>query len=112
MQTILFISNNKPDKYPIIDKHYQWHGIHTNLTFEQFSEIYHDKKPYAIYTFGDENIWTYLPVIFEVRKKWVHLHTLPDNLDIIACVFSGIIKHQYDADHPLLSVITTTYNSK
>ena len=64
MQTILFISNNKPDEYPVIDKHYQWHGIHTNLTFEEFSEIYHDKKPYAIYTFGDQNIWKYLSVIF------------------------------------------------
>lgn len=112
MQTILFISNTKPDKYPIIDKHYQWYGIHTKLTFEQFSEIYHDTKPYAIYTYDNINIWSYLSSIFEVRKKWVHLQTLPENLDIISCVFSGVIKHQYDSHHPLLSVITTTYNSK
>jgi glycosyltransferase involved in cell wall biosynthesis len=112
MQYILFISNIKPDIYPIIDKHYQWVGIHKKLTFEEFSEIYHDKKPYAIYTFGNENIWNYLSNIFNIRKIWVHLNTFPDNLDIISCVFSGIIKHQYDVDHPLLSVITTTYNSK
>jgi glycosyltransferase involved in cell wall biosynthesis len=112
MQNILFISNIKPDKYPIIDKHYEWVSIHTNLSFEEFSEIYHDKKPYAIYTYGDVNIWKYLPDIFNIRKIWIHLNTFPDNLDIISCVFSGIIEHQYDIDHPLLSVITTTYNSK
>ena len=112
MQTVLFISTIKPEKYPIIDKHYSWFGIHSKLSFEEFSEIYHDKKPYAIYTHGDINIWNYLPNIYEVRKKWLHLNTLPSNLDIIPCVFSGIIKHIYDIDNPLLSVITTTYNSK
>ena len=112
MQTVLFISTIKPEKYPIIDKHYSWFGIHSKLSFEEFSEIYHDKKPYAIYTYGDINIWNYLPNIYEVRKKWLHLNTLPSNLDIIPCVFSGIIKHIYDIDNPLLSVITTTYNSK
>jgi len=112
MQNILFISNVKPDKYPIIDKHYEWVGIHTNLSFEKFSEIYHDKKPYAIYTYGDMSIWKYLPTIFDVRKKWIHLQILPENLDIISCVFSGVIEHEYDSHHPLLSVITTTYNSK
>jgi glycosyltransferase involved in cell wall biosynthesis len=111
MQTILFISEVKPDKYPVIDKHYTWYGIHTKLTFEQFSEIYHEKKPYAIYTCGN-NIWNYLSIIFEVRKRWVNLKIIPENLDIIPCVFSGIIKHIYDNDNPLLSVITTTYNSK
>ena len=112
MQTVIFISDTKPDTYPIIDNHYSWHGIHTKLTFEQFSEIYHNKKPYAIYTFGNNNIWNYLPIIFELRKKWVHLHTLPTNLDVIPCVFAGVIKHEYDSHHPLLSVISSTYNSK
>ena len=112
MQTILFISDTKPEKYPTIDKHYTWYGIHKKLTFEEFSEIYHNNKPYAIYTFGNTKIWDYLFPIFEVRKKWVHLHSLPENLDIISCVFSGVIEHQYDSHHPLLSVITTTYNSK
>jgi glycosyltransferase involved in cell wall biosynthesis len=112
MQTILFISNIKLDNYPIIDKHYTWYGIHKKLTFEEFSEIYQDKKPYAIYTYGNEYIWDYLSPIFEVRKKWIHLHSIPESLDILSCVFSGILGHQYDKDHPLLSVITTTYNSK
>jgi len=112
MQTVFFISNTKPEVYPIIDKHYSWFGIHKKLSFEEFSEIYHEKRPYAIYTYDSINIWNYLPKIFEVRKKWVHLYTLPDNLDIIPCVFSGIIEHKYDVDNPLLSVITTTYNSK
>jgi hypothetical protein len=112
MQTILFISNIKPDKYPVIDKHYTWFGIHNKLSFEGFSEIYHDKKPYAIYTHGDVNIWNYLSTTFEVRKRWVHLQIIPENLDVTQCVFSSIIKHIYDDDNPLLSVITTTYNSK
>ena len=112
MQTVLFISDTKPDAYPIIDKHYEWYGIHKKLTFEEFSEIYHNKKPYAIYTHGNINLWNYLSDIFDVRKKWVHLQTVPQNLDIISCVFSGIIEHKYDSYHPLLSVITTTYNSK
>jgi len=112
MQTILFISNEKPDKYPIIDKHYEWYAIHEKMTFEQFSEIYQEKKPYAIYTYGNNNLWPYLKDIFEVRKRWIHLHSLPEELDIIHCVFSSIIKHKYDDDNPLLSVITTTYNSK
>jgi len=111
MQTIFFISQNIPDVYPIIDTHYNWHGIHSKLTFEEFSEIYQNKKPYAIYTFGN-SIWDYLPKIFELRKRWIHLHSLPINLDVIPCVFSGIINHEFDSHHPLLSVITSTYNSK
>ena len=63
MQTVLFISNIKPKEYPKIDNHYKWYGIHTNLSFEDFSAIYHDTKPYAIYTYGEINIW----------KKWVRI---------------------------------------
>ena len=112
MQNIFFISPQKPDAYPIIDKHYTWYPIHNKLTFEEFSELWHKKQPYAIYSYGDLKQWNYLSQIFNVRKRWIHLRTLPTELDVISNAFSTITGHQYDSHHPLISVITSTFHSK
>jgi len=111
MQNVFFISEIKPDFYPKIDKHYTWYPIHTKLSFEEFSKLWHKKKPYAIYTYGNA-LLNYLSKIFNVRKRWVHLHSLPEELDILACVFSSVLKHRYEDDNPLISVITSTFHSK
>ena len=110
--SLFFISPDKPEIYPIIDKHYEWYHIHNALTFEAFSELVHKYRPYGIYTYGDISNWNYLPNIFSIRKKWVHLETLPRELDVTTNVFSSILKHKYDSDNPLISVITTTFHSK
>lgn len=112
MQNVLFISSEIPENYPIIDKHYKWHPIHTTLTFEEFSKLWHETKPYAIYTYGNNACWNYLNVNFEIRKRWIHLNELPTNLSITDNVFSSVIKHKYDADNPLITVITSTFHSK
>ncbi len=111
MQYILFISNEKPDFYPEIDKHYTWYPIHKNLNFEEFSKIWHEINPLAVYTYNISN-FDYLKLIFNIRKRWIHLNNLPQKIDVIPCVFSAMLKHQYDDDNPLLSVITTTFHSK
>ena len=112
MQTIFFISAIKPDSYPEIDKHYTWYPIHTALSFEKFSELWHEKSPYAIYTHGNMSQWNYLARIFNVRKRWIVLRTVPKKLDIISNVFSSILHHKYDFDYPLISVISSTFHSK
>jgi len=112
MQTLFFISNEKPEAYPVIDKHYTWYPIHNALSFEEFSELWHKKQPYAIYSYGNISFWNYLGKIFNVRKKWIHLNTLPKELNVIPAVFSGVLGHQYDSDHPLISIITSTFHSK
>ena len=112
MQNIFFISSQKPETYPIIDSHYTWYPIHNKLTFEEFSELWHKKQPYAIYSYGDLTQWNYLSRIFNVRKRWIHLHSLPTELNVISNIFSTIMGHQYDSHHPLISVITSTFHSK
>jgi FkbM family methyltransferase len=112
MQNIFFISPEKPENYPVIDKHYIWVPIHNNITFEEFSELWQKKQPYAIYTYGNYSQWNYLSHIFIIRKKWVHLSTLPEKLDISHCVFSGVLGHHNDSNFPLISVITSTFHSK
>ena len=112
MQYVYFISDKKPIKYPEIDNHYTWYPIHNNLSFEEFSELWQSKQPYAIYTYGEKFLCNFLPEIFNVRKRWVHLNSLPEKLDIIPNVFSACLHHEYDDDHPLISVITSTFHSK
>jgi len=112
MQYVYFISDEKPIKYPEIDNHYTWYPIHNNLSFEEFSELWQSKQPYAIYTYGEKFLCNFLPEIFNVRKRWVHLNSLPEKLDIIPNVFSACLHHEYDDDHPLISVITSTFHSK
>lgn len=112
MQNVFFISPTIPEKYPTIDKNYAWYPIHTRLSFEEFSELWHKKQPCAIYSYGDMTQWNYLSNIFNVRKRWVQLKDLPDKIDVIYNVFSGILGHQYDSHHPLISVISSTFHSK
>jgi glycosyltransferase involved in cell wall biosynthesis len=114
MQTVFFISPTKPEWYPIIDKHYTWYPIHRSLSFEEFSELWHEKSPYAIYTYGNINItqWNYMAKIFNVRKRWIALESLPKEINIITNVFSTILHHTHDSNYPLISVISSSFHSK
>jgi len=112
MQYVYFISPEILPKYPEIDEHYTWYHIHNDLSFEEFSELWQTNEPYAIYTYGKTTGWSFLNKIFNVRKRWVHLDVLPEKLDIIPNVFSTCLHHIYDDDHPLISVITSTFDSK
>jgi glycosyltransferase involved in cell wall biosynthesis len=112
MQYIFFISEEIPTKYPKIDDNYTWHPIHKKTSFEEFSELWHSIQPYAIYTYGNNSLCDFLNKIFNVRKRWIHLNTLPEELCIVNNVFSSCLHHQYDDDHPLISVITSTFHSK
>jgi len=112
MQYVYFISPEILPKYPEIDEHYTWYHIHNDLSFEEFSELWQTNEPYAIYTYGKTIGWSFLNKIFNVRKRWVHLDVLPEKLDIIPNVFSTCLHHIYDDDHPLISVITSTFDSK
>jgi len=115
MQNIFFISENKLLEYPNIDKHYTWIKIHTHeLSFEDFSEEYQKYKPLAIYTYGELSSVTNatLSKVYSIRKRWVHLDNLND-LDVTSVIYTSVLGgHTYENDHPLVSVITTTFKSK
>ena len=112
MQNVFFICSVKPETYPVINANYTWYPIHNTLTFEEFSELWHKKQPYAIYSYGDTSPWNYLPRIFNVRKRWVQLKDLPKEIDVMPNVFSAMMGHRYDSHHPLISVISSTFHSK
>jgi glycosyltransferase involved in cell wall biosynthesis len=112
MQNILFISSTVPESYPTIDKHYTWYPIHTTINFEEFSEIWQKKKPYAIYTYGTTTAWNYLSRVFNIRKRWIHLTELPQEIDVTTNIFSSVLGHSLDSEYPLISVITSTFHSK
>lgn len=112
MQNILFYSKQKPFFYPVIDKHYTWVPIHNEFNFEILSEHWLKYKPLAIYTYGDEIPWQILSSIFRLRKCWVHLDKLPDSIDVVPNVFSNILGHKFDSENPIMSIISTSFNSK
>ena len=112
MQSVLFISKEKPEKYPPIDSHYTWVPLHGKITYELFSEYWHLHKPLALFTFGTDLPTHIFSKIFFIRKRWIHFDTIPDNLNVIPTIFSAMLGHPYDKDHPLFSIITTTFHSK
>lgn len=112
MQNILFISKDKPKKYPEIDKHYTWIPIHNNLSYEILSKFWHEYKPLAVYSFGSEFDQSILYKLFQVRKRWIHMEIVPDMIDVNPNIFSAMLGHQYDKANPLMSIITTSYHSK
>jgi glycosyltransferase involved in cell wall biosynthesis len=111
MQNILFISREKPEKYPKIDEHYTWVGLHGDFNFEILSRYWHEHKPLAVYSYGEGIDQGALFRTFIVRKRWIHLDKLPDFINVIPCVYSGILGHHFDKHNPLMSIITTSYNS-
>jgi glycosyltransferase involved in cell wall biosynthesis len=111
MLNIFFISDIKPNKYPVINaRNYKWVPIHEKLTYERLSELWNIHRPVCIYTYGDISCNNILSSNFQIRKRWIHLTSL-DPVNIISNVSSTILGHQYDKDYPLISVITSTYNS-
>lgn len=112
MQSIFFISEKPPAQYPKFDQHYFLVPIHFNLTFEKFSRLWHLYSPLAIFTYGDTKNLAVLNVCFTVQRIWVHLQSLPAYLNVAPTVFGSVGTYPDRPDVPLMSVITTTYNSK
>jgi glycosyltransferase involved in cell wall biosynthesis len=113
MQNVLFISNDAPEFYPGIDKHYTWVPVHGDMNFERLSSLWHEHKPLALYTYGENGKWDSLSKLFNVRKRWAHLASLPKQLDVCPLIFGSMFNtHKYDKDYPLMSIITTSYKSK
>jgi glycosyltransferase involved in cell wall biosynthesis len=113
-QAILYVSSTAPAKYPVIDKHYRWIPIHgpEPLTFARLSAIWHDHSPLAVYSSGDDNWgWSALCVTYQVRRRWVHLSSPVDPVDVTPTVFAAVLGRDLDLENPLLSVITTTFKS-
>ena len=112
LQNVFFISDVEPPFYPTIDKHYTWIPVLGALSFERLSEFYHKYKPMAFFTYACSDAAA-LNKTFQLRKRWIHLTELSRNLDVCSVVFGSIFPgaHRYDAQWPLMSVITTTFNS-
>ncbi len=111
LQNIFFISDVEPPFYPIINKHYTWIPILGELTFERLSKLYHIYKPLAYYTYcSSTNV---LNKIFQIRKRWINITELPKELDVCGNIFNSMFPgaHKFDSDWPLMSVITSTFNS-
>ena len=112
LQNIFFISDVEPPLYPLIDKHYTWIPVVGPLSFERLSELYHKYSPLAFFTYACSSTAA-LNKTFQLRKRWIHLTELPQDLDVCPVVFGSIFPgaHRYDSHWPLMSVITTTFNS-
>ena len=118
MQHVLFVSATpQPGPLPTIDKHYTWVPVHGPLSFARLSEIWHDKSPLAVYTWGPPSPqWAALSVTYEVRKRWVHLGDSPappPHVDVTSTVFVSALDTARDLRNhqPLMSIITTTFRS-
>lgn len=112
-QAILFVSEKPPAEYPKIDAHYRWIPIHgpEPLTFARLSSIWVENNPLAVYTWGEWD-WSALCLSFMVRRRWVHLpQEIPVAVNVLTPVFTAVLGHPLDKDHPLISVITTTFRS-
>ena len=116
LQNVLFISYEEPPFYPTIASHYTWIPVHgpLPLTFARLSGLCHTYSPLAFFTYGSTN-WgsDVLNRTFQIRKRWVHLKTLNIELDVCSAIFGALFpgRHAYDNDWPLMSIITTTFNS-
>jgi glycosyltransferase involved in cell wall biosynthesis len=112
LQNILFISDVEPPYYPLIDDHYTWIPVVGHCSFERLSELYHKYKPMAFYTYLCRDT-SALQKTFQIRKRWTHLTELSVNIDVCPLIFGSMFPgaHQFDATWPLMSIITTTFNS-
>jgi len=111
LQNVFFISDTEPLFYPTIEKHYTWIPVIGELSYERLSKLYQIYKPLAYFTYGSTT--SILNKTFNMRKRWVNLTEIPETLDVCPTIFSSMFPgaHTYDSDWPLMSIITTTFNS-
>lgn len=113
LQNVLFLSDVEPPHYPTIDKHYTWIPVHGPMDYERLSALYHKYTPMAYFTWGPGDRG-YLRKLFRLRKRWIHLEgDLPKELDVCPVIFGSLFPggHRFDAHWPMMSIITTTFNS-
>ena len=86
---------------------------HVN-TREKINELFMSKKPAVIVTIGNADYGLLSNYHFDIRKKWLHFENVADvnSQFIISCFSTAITDHPYETDHPLLSVITSSYKSQ
>lgn len=112
-QPVLFISQTPPAAYPSILSHYEWIPVHgpEPLTYERLSALWCQYQPLAVFTHGKWD-WSALCKTYKVRRRWVHLpDVLPADVVVQTTVFAAVLGRDMDRNHPILSVITTTYKS-
>ena len=111
LQNVFFISDIEPPFYPMIDKHYTWIPVIGDLSFERLSKLYQIYKPLAYFTYASTT--NSLNKTFQIRKRWVNLQKIPEYLDVCPTIFGSIFPgaHAFDSHWPLMSVITSTFNS-
>ena len=95
---------------PKTDPHYTLLPVRSPQSFAALSTLWQTHQPVAVYTHGtvDPRTWAALSVTYQVRRRWVHFDELPTHIDVAATAFSASLQ---PPDTPLLSVITSTYNS-
>lgn len=73
-------------------------------------------RPVLVISVGDHSIWSHLFTIhFGIRKIWVHFNEIKqigDPYRLASSYIKNTLQHDLDATHPLISIITTTFQSK
>lgn len=97
-------------------EHYQWVHVVVSankcVTYEKLSQLWYEQCPVAVYTYGPtDRFYDTLNYLYKVRKCWVHLDTLPDEINLTCNVFYNFLDKKRDEGSPTLSVITSTYKS-
>lgn len=124
LNILLFLPNEfNIETIPIIENFYQFvsikekdiiEGAKSKSYYEFVSEIQRETKAVSWLSIGDVNWSEYLHEFpFEYRKRWIHRKNF-DNWNINEinfCYFISSYGHSSDNDNPLVSVITTTFNS-
>lgn len=82
------------------------------FSFTQLHKMFTNSPPAIILTIGNGSYNVFNSFHFEIRKKWVHFKTVEEVHDIFAsCFMNAITNHPMAEYNPLLSVITSSFNS-
>lgn len=115
---LLFISNDCDEVIPKLEEYYEFIVVKESdfkdkPVFEHFSFLLRKYKAIMFITVGNFTLFHKTNLPFEWRKKWIHLRTLKDfhTSMIPNCYLKANFNHEGDKDHPLLSIVTTTFHS-
>lgn len=116
LSALLFLEDGNTEKIPDFE-FYQFFPVRMNEikvnTFETISKLIRKNKIVCIITVGNPKNWVeYIQLPFEWRKRWIHVNELEDLcMDQLTHCYIGAENHKFDKEHPLISVITTTFHS-
>ncbi len=86
-------------------------------TLEEFKRVIATYFPKCFVTMDSRDTEVFRQLCrfpFEVRKRWIHfdLVELINMNNIEKCIFDSFYKHPYQMHHPLITIITPSYESK